>query len=134
MNVSAQKAIARVLALAKLHNYCIVEADGALDLTFTASDEWQHEINGAVPLVANGAVPLVAIGDSQEYSGHDVVPEQLLDGGNHFDNIGGVNGRYNRQQRYNTISENAGVALPRDRLHSYVATIGETRPTLLPLR
>ena len=86
-------------------------------------------------LVTNGAVPLVArIGDSQEYSGHDVVPEQLLDGGNHFDNIGGVNGRYNRQQRYNTISENAGVALPRDRLHSYVATIGVTRPTLLPLR
>ncbi len=125
MNVSVQKTVALVLALAKLHNYCI-DADGASDLTFTASDERQHEINGAVPLVTTG--------DSQESSGHDVVPEQLLDGGNHFDDIGGVNGRYNRQRRYNTISENAGVALPRDRLHSNVAAIGVTRPTPLPLR
>ena len=125
MNVSVQKTVALVLALAKLHNY-FIDADGASDLTFTASDEWQHEINGAVPLVTTG--------DSQESSGHDVVPEQLLDGGNHFDDIGGVNGRYNRQRRYNTISENAGVALPRDRLHSYVAAIGVTRPTPLPLR
>jgi hypothetical protein len=70
----------------------------------------QHEINGTVPLVA--------IGDLQESSGHDVVPVQLLDGGNHFDAFGGVNGRYNWQRQYNAISENAGVALPRDRFHS----------------
>jgi hypothetical protein len=35
---------------------------------------------------------LVAIGDLQESSGHDVVPVQLLDGYNHFDAVGGVNG------------------------------------------
>jgi hypothetical protein len=95
MNVSVQKAVALALALAKLHNYCI-DADRASALLFTAKDEWQRKINGAVPLVA--------IGDLQESSGHDVLHEQVLDGSNHFDNIGGVNGRYNGQRRYNSIS------------------------------
>ena len=106
-HVSVQKAVALVLALAKLDKYYI-DADGVSNLTYTASNERQHNINGAV-------VPLVATGDSQEPSGHDVVSEQILDRGNHFDNIGGVNGRCNRQQGYNTISEHAGVALPCDR-------------------
>jgi hypothetical protein len=96
MNVSIQNAVALALALAKLHNYCI-DAYRASNLTFTAKDKWQH--------IINGAVPLVAIGDLQESCGHDVVPEQVLDGSNHFDNIWGVNGRYNRQRRYNSISK-----------------------------
>ena len=37
-------------------------------------------------------------------------PRQLLEGGHHFDDIGGITGRYNRQQRYNYICENKGVA------------------------
>ena len=81
--VTVQKTVALVLTLAKLHNYCI-DADGNSDLTYTASDEWQTEVNGTVPLIAAQ--------DSQ--STRDVVLEQLLDGGHHFDDIGGVNGRY----------------------------------------
>ncbi len=42
--------------------------------------------------------------------------------------------RHNWQRQYNAISENAGVALPRDRFHSYNAAIGATRATPLPLR
>jgi hypothetical protein len=81
MNDILQKKVARVLALAKLHNFCI-DADGNSDLTYTSSDEWQPEVNGVVPLVAAQ--------DLQ--STREVVPEQLLDGGHHFDNIGDVNG------------------------------------------
>jgi hypothetical protein len=123
MNVGVHKTVALVLALTKLHNYCI-DADDNSDLTSTATNEWQTEVNGGVPLVATG----------DQSSSHDVIPEQLLDGGNHFVDIGGVTGRYNMLQRYNYISKNAGVPLPRDRLHSYIASIGVTRPATLLMR
>ena len=117
MNVAVHKTVALVLALAKLHNYCIdAEEQTYCDAAFsTAADEWRSKESGAVPLV-----------ETQQHSG--VTPRQLLDGGNHFDDIG-MNGRYNRQRRYNYISETAGIALPRDRLHSFVADSGVTRPT-----
>ena len=41
MNLSIRKTLAFVLALAKLHNYC-VDADDTDILLSTASDEWQH--------------------------------------------------------------------------------------------
>ena len=124
MNVTVQKTVALIMALAKLHNYCIDAADGNSNLMPTADDEWSTEVNGGVPLVAPA-------GDS---TNQDVIPEQLLDGGNHFDDVGGHAGRRNMQRRYNYISATDGVPLPRDRLHSHIADIGVTRPTLLPRR
>ena len=50
MNVSVRKTVALVLALAKLHNYCI-DADVCAVLPSTAPDAWEMEVNGAVPLV-----------------------------------------------------------------------------------
>jgi hypothetical protein len=119
MNVSIRKTVALVLALSKSHNYCIDHNDSS-DLTYIASDEWQHELNGAVPLVT---VRDLSAGNN------DVVPEQLMDGGNHFDDIGGMGGRYNRQRRYNYVSRVEGIPLPRERLHSHIEGIGLTRPT-----
>ena len=59
-----------------------------------------------------------------------VAPTQFLDGGNHFDDVG-INGRYNRQRRYNYMAEMAGGALlPRDRLYLFVASVGQTQPSL----
>jgi hypothetical protein len=99
MNVTVHKTVALILALAKLHNYCIDADDGNSD-TYTASDEWQNELNGAVPLVATTQ-------DAQ--SRHDdVIPEQLVQGGHHFDDIGGIAGRHNRQRRFNYMSANDG--------------------------
>jgi hypothetical protein len=124
MNVSIKKTVVLVLALAKLHNYCIDNCDGS-SATNTANDEWQHEVNGALPLVA--------ITDSRLNDNNNVlVPEQLMDGGNHFYDIGGMHGRYNRQRRYDYISRINGSALPRERLHSHIETVGLTRPTPLP--
>ena len=51
-----------------------------------------------------------------------------------MDDIGGIVGRHNRQRRYNYMSANNGIPLPRDRLLSHVASIGLTRPTPLPSR
>ncbi len=115
MNVSVRKTIALVVALAKLHNFCIVEANDTIVLPGTASDQWQNEVNGAVPLVQL----------TQHPESGGVTPQQLLDGGHHFDDVGN-NGRYNRQRRYNYMSAIAGRALPRDSLHSYVASVGFT--------
>ena len=119
MNVSVQKTVSLVLALAKLHNYCIDTDMTHCDVSYsTAADEWRSEVNGAVPLVET----------EHSESSRDVTPRHLLDGGHHFDNIG-LNGRYNRQRRYNYMSESSGIQFPRDRLHSFVASIGLTRPT-----
>ncbi len=126
MNVTIQKTIALVLSLAKLHNFCI-DADNGNSDTYTASDEWLNELNGAVP-------PLVATTQDLQSRHDEVIPEQLLHGGHHFDDIGGIVGRHNRQRRYNHMSANDGIPLPRDRLHSHIASIGLTRPTPLPSR
>ena len=119
MNVSIRKTVALVLCLAKLHNYCI-DADDNVVLPCTASDEWQHEVNGAVPMEET---------EHSDSSG-GITPRQLLEGGHHFDDIGGITGRYNRQRRYNYICENQGVTQPRDRLHDSIASMGLTRPSL----
>ena len=74
-----------------------------------------------------GAVPLEPTPNSE--LNLDVAPQQLLDGGNHFDDIG-QNGRYNRQRQYEYVSQREGSALPRDILHSLVADAGLTRPII----
>jgi hypothetical protein len=55
-----------------------------------------------------------------------MIPEQLINGSHHFDDLGGINGRYNRQWRYNFVSKTTREPLPRDQLHSYIASIGVT--------
>ena len=123
MNVTIQKTVALVISLAKLHKFCIDSDDGNSD-TYTASNEWLNELNGAVPLVA-------IIKDLQ--SRHDdVIREQLLHCRHHFDDIGGIVGRHIRQRGYNYMSANDGIPLSRDRFQSLVASIGLTRSTPLP--
>jgi hypothetical protein len=116
--VSLKKTVALVCALAKLHNFCI-DADGIDVPSSTALDELQNEMSGAVPLVET----------PNSESNRDVAPQQLLDGGYHFDDIG-QNGRYNRQRQYEYVSQREGSALPRDILHSLVADAGLTRPII----
>ncbi|KAI2511740.1 hypothetical protein MHU86_2634 [Fragilaria crotonensis] len=84
MSVSVKKTVALVCALGKLHNFCIdTESDMEVPMP-TPADEWEIEMGGGVPLVpAPGA-----------QSSRDVIPDQLLDGGNHFDDLE-IRGRYN---------------------------------------
>ena len=114
MNVSVQKTVALVCALAKLHNFCIDE-DGTDVPSATEHDEWTGEMTGAIRLV-----------ESEEHTGA-MVPEQLLHAGEHFDDIG-HRGVYNRQRRYGRMREASGTSFPREALHSAVADAGLTRP------
>lgn len=127
MNVSITKTIALVLALAKLHNYCIDNSDRE-SVQHTAEDEWQHEIHGAVPLTRGGTTAHAQL-LSNDYI---LAPEQLIDGGNHFDDVGGMAGRYNRQRQYDYSARVNQAPLPREQLHSYVTSSGLRRPTPFP--
>jgi hypothetical protein len=82
-----KKVVALVIALAKLHNYCI-DCDDMVAPS-TASDEWQSEVHGAIPLVAttelrsevHGAIPaLVATAELHHDLNRGRTPCQLLDG------------------------------------------------------
>ena len=128
--VSIRKTVALVLALAKLHNFCI-DSDDSCALSHTARDEWNMELNGAIPLVITRRH---SHNSSEAQEDVVVVPQQLLDAGNHFDDIGGATIRYNRQRRYSYWMRNEGMVLPRDRLHTLIASVGLTRPTPLPSR
>jgi hypothetical protein len=129
MKIPVHKTVALVLALAKLHNYCIDENEARCDVAYSSAlDKWRNELTGA-------AVPLVEITHQQHTDASrttdTVSPRQLLDGGSHFDDIG-VNGRYNRQRRYNYLSKSTGMPLPRDRLHSHILDTGLARPIPIP--
>ena len=85
----------------------------------TSADEWEIEMGVGVPLMpAPGA-----------QSSRDVIPDQLLDGGNHFGNLE-YQGCYNRQRRYNYLSAQSNSPLPRKRLHDLVCDAGLTRPNI----
>jgi hypothetical protein len=65
MKVGVHKTVALVLVLTKLHNNYCIDAEDNSDLSSTATDEWQTEVNGGVPLVATRDLS----------SSHDVIPE-----------------------------------------------------------
>ena len=117
LGISVLKTVALVIALVKLHNYCIDEdCKITPDLSYSPNDEWNIELNGGIPLVA------IATDKG------DVIPEQLKNGGHHFNDLGRINSRYNRHWRYNCVGKTSRVPLPRDQLRSYIALIGVTRP------
>ena len=83
----------------------------------TLADEWEIGMDGGVPLVpAPGAE-----------SSSDVIADQLLDGGNHFDNLE-YRGRYNQQRRYDYLSAQSRTPLSPERLHDLVCDAGLMRP------
>ena len=62
-------------------------------------------------------MPLVPVGEDFQHAGKEVIPEQLLHGGHHFDDIG--TGRRTRQRRYERAAN--GSPLPWEALHSHIA-------------
>jgi hypothetical protein len=75
VNIRIEKTVALVVALAKLHNYCINANDNDISAN-TARDKWTSKINGAVPLVRV---------EGHDEGSTDAVPERLLHSGEHFD-------------------------------------------------
>jgi hypothetical protein len=106
------------MTLTKLHNYFIKVNDNDISAN-TAREKWTSEFNGAVPLV-----PVEGCDEGSESRRlSNVVPEQLLHGGEHFDDIGHA-GRCCRQRRYELVTN---APLPREQRHSYIASTGVTR-------
>jgi DDE superfamily endonuclease len=112
MNVSIRKTVSLVIALAKLHNYCIDTKDGNPPSN-TPSDARRNELNGTIPLQPT------QLSDST----NGLIPQQLLNGGHHFDDIG-QRGRWTRLHRFENLE------LPRESMHSIIANAGLTRPLL----
>jgi hypothetical protein len=78
-----------VIALAKLHNYCIDEVDADVP-AIPAADEMSIEMQGAVPLETDNRIP-----------------RQLLGGGHHFDDID-----HNIRRRQEYQAQQAGAFCP----------------------
>ena len=123
MRVSLKKTIALVIALAKLHNFCIDENE-AQALPSRALDELRTEMQGGVPLEAT---------TSNTGGTRAVVPRQLIDGGRHFDDIDRQSRRH-RIRQYQSQADALDQQLPRDFLQNLVAEANLTRPVLTSSR
>jgi hypothetical protein len=106
--VSIRKTVAMVMALAKLHNYCIDQKDSDVQ-SMTAQDEGYIEELGAVPL------------EYDARTNGQLIPRQLIGGGEHFEGI-------DRNERRRQNRSFSGIELPRERLHAIVLDKGLQRP------
>jgi hypothetical protein len=109
-NVSVPKTISLVLALAKLHNFCIDEAE-VIPANLLSQDEQNitGNRNGSVPLVAD---PLIA----EIINVNTTTPRDLMGGGEHFDDAP----RHYRRPLHNDAL--------RSRLCNHVESTFKTRP------
>ena len=106
MGISIKRTVALVIALAKLHNFCIEEKDNDVP-AMASADELVIEMEGAVPLETADRIPL-----------------QLLGGGSHFDD-------HDRATRRRQEYRNRGTPqaqLPRDHLLDLVDQANLSRP------
>ena len=122
MRVPLKKTIALVIALAKLHNFCIDEREGHA-LPLSARDELRTEMQGGIPLDTS----------TTRNGSRELTPRQLLDGSHHFDDIDGLSRRRTIRQ-YQSDALALHQQLPRDLLHNLVAEANLTRPALSSMR
>ena len=114
MNISLKRTIALVIALAKLHNFCIDEKDLKVPAV-PPIDELRTEMQGGVPL------------ETTTMTGRNPIPRQLIGGGNHFDDMDRAS-RRRRVRQYEHEAQASHQQLPRDRLHDLIAEANLRRP------
>ena len=114
--MTMKKQTALVVTLCRLHNFCINQLleegeyrDDEEPLQSLASDEFEIEINGSIPL--------------ERTADNNCSPEQLLHGGEHQDDTD------RNVRRQEELSHSRRQQLPRDKLHKIVADAGLKRPT-----
>jgi len=115
------KTTALVLTLCRLHNFCITERLMKKNGSSLPENLATDDLN----LTLGGAVPLVSVRMEAHPTGyHKHSPEQLLHGGDHFDDV-------DRRIHINIESRAKDDGpLPRDELHDLVANKGLVRPPL----
>ena len=100
--ITLRKTTALVLALAKIHNFCIDQTDTTI-LPTTVEDEFRLMSR------ASGSIPLEIPTDDEDVTMENRVPRQLIGGGEHFEDVP-REVREVRRRRFND------VRLPRERL------------------
>ena len=132
IGITLKKTIALVMAIMKLHNFCIDKVDrvgGAEDATTRTSSDvdsfhvMNHDEGGFVPLVnvaANDvtANEIIPIGNTNA-NVNEVVPTELLGYGHHFNDV--------PQRLRNPLV--AANYLPRTVLHDKVLNLHKVRPS-----
>ena len=106
MGISLGKTTALVIALAKLHNFCIDHNDSLQPATSSDQLNIESQPGGHVVMVA------------REITGNQHVPEELLDVGHHFLDVG-------RRERHRN-----DALLPRSILAAKVEEANLCRPTV----
>ena len=128
MRVSLKKTIGLVIALAKLHNFCIDENEAHAPPS-RALDELRTEMQGGIPLEA----PTMLEAATTSTGTQALFPRQLINGGRHFDDID-LQSRRRRIYQYQSQADALHQQLPRDFLHNLVAEANLTRPALASAR
>jgi DDE superfamily endonuclease len=116
MRVSLKKTVALVIALAKLHNFCIDEKEAHAPPS-SALNELRTEMQGGIPIETVTTSTGTRV----------LFPRQLIDGGLHFDDIDRQSRRL-RIRQYRAQAVAVHQPLPRDHLHNKVAEANLTRP------
>ena len=117
--ITIRKTTALVLALAKIHNFCIEQTDTNI-LPMTAGDEYRMLSRGvgSIPLEEATLLGVQHDGNTEDYR----VPRQLIGAGDHFEDVP----REIREVRRRTYND---VRLPRERLaEDYVREHNYQRP------
>lgn len=109
--ITIRKTVRLVLALAKLHNFCI----GQTVQPTLPRDEYN------IRTARLGSVPMEPLRGTNELG-----PRQLLNGGNHFDDMP------KRSKRL--LHDYHGTKLPREAMLDHIIEIGLRRPSATPRR
>ena len=115
-SISVRKIVSTVVALAKLHNFCISQSDTSDDVPLSLNTDENYIMNDT-----NGYVEMTV--DNE----HDTnVPLNLMHAGHHFEDIPRNILRNNRK-----ILDHGVEMLPREVLHNFVAAGHWARPRIL---
>ena len=111
MGISLKRSVALVVALAKLHNFCIDETVPSM----TAADDLQLSLDGGIPLERSNAARMQ-------------LPRQLMDGGDHFEDMDCLTRRQRERDTERDAARNHAGLLPRERLCIQVQDGNLSRP------
>ena len=124
--ISIKRTIALIVALAKLHNFCIDETDECMEYDCATEEDSDVAATSRRRRRQRAVLPLVAA-HRQDHGVNDTVPIGLLDGGDHLlDHPRGTRSSDNNLTR----CTRRNALLPRELMLQQVIASGKTRPTL----
>lgn len=129
--ISIQKTVALVVALCKLHNFCIDANDGVVDVVSNNHPRDIVNLRNRSMRVGDGIVDMTILNDEEEQC-EVPVPREIMGNGHHLDEFP-INYR-DRQLSYDGLNHllRDGHLLPRERLCNHVEQTNRIRPKAPP--